>query len=116
MTRKKTVFQPGDRVAERPKNMIFSGLSAKARQTAAANNQQRYGTVTGLTTKVTSTRQVTKYVLALIINCLSKIFPFFSEKSKNVQIMFFFLLLLLLLCLTIFCRKALIYYFSFRFL
>ena len=63
MTRKKTVFQPGDRVAERPKNMIFSGLSVKTRQTAAANNQQRYGTVTGLTTKVTSTKQVTKYVL-----------------------------------------------------
>ena len=63
MTRKKTMFQPGDRVAERPKNMIFSGLSAKARQTAAHNNQQRYGTVTGLTTKVTSTKQVTKYVL-----------------------------------------------------
>ena len=63
MTRKKTVFQPGDRVAERPKNMIFSGLSAKARQTAAHNNQQRYGTVTGLTTKVTTRKQTAKYVL-----------------------------------------------------
>jgi len=63
MTRNKTVFQVGDRVAERPKNMIFSGLSAKARQTAAANNQQRYGIVTGLTTKVSTRKQVTKYVL-----------------------------------------------------
>ena len=63
MTRNKTVFQVGDRVAERPKNMIFSGLSTKARQTAAANNQQRYGIVTGLTTKVSTSKQVTKYVL-----------------------------------------------------
>jgi hypothetical protein len=63
MTQNKTVFQVGDRVAERPKNMIFSGLSTKARQTAAANNQQRYGIVTGLTTKVSARKQVTKYVL-----------------------------------------------------
>jgi len=42
---KEPVFQPGDRVAERPKASAIPGLSPESQQRIAQYRSQRYGTV-----------------------------------------------------------------------
>lgn len=51
-------YKIGDRVAERPKNHGLVAVSARAKQIAAENRSQRYGTIVGLTTKVKRTKNI----------------------------------------------------------
>lgn len=62
-TKPKYKFKEGDRVAERPKPHGIYAISAGAREIAALNSTQRYGTVLGHTTKLDKSGRCIKFLV-----------------------------------------------------
>ena len=61
MTKAVQAFEPGDRVAERPKNCLIQFATKEGRDIAAANNSQRFGTVVECVIKTNVRKQEIKY-------------------------------------------------------